>query len=259
MVKQVSLLTPSTNPTRFRHPARVHIGPAHFKQPTLGISPASRLCPLPLCTQELFRDQRDSCPKHGPHPSLRMLLPLLQPWVHAGGVEDVWGVLLRGRMFGSGTRKWLVRTQRKQRGGAGGGGRKRKRRAARVLRRHRGLLLGHLDVARVLPPLVRVQVFSPAEQQEVLGQGSPRQRAARFLELLGAKGPEGLYAFCSVLEHTCPRLLTCLLLEEQDESLGQQGKQGPPVPPCNHGDDPLRDPEGMCLPPMYTDPLYDTR
>jgi len=139
-------------------------------------------------------------------------------------VEEVVAGLLDGKMFGSGSKRWFVKRQRRRQKqqkpswrSAGvrrpGDAKKSKRRAARMLARHRERIVEELDVSVVLPYLVYDRVFSLAEYQEVLGQPTGGKRAEAFLERLAAKGPAGFCSFCAVLEDVRPQLLTCFLLD----------------------------------------------
>lgn len=130
-------------------------------------------------------------------------------------VEDILVGLLNLKMFGSGTRKWFVKKQKRQhqRPGRRPCDRNKKRWSAKILKQHRERLLNELDVNTVLPYLVYAKVFSLGEYKEILGQDSNKKRAEIFLDHLSLKGPSAFCAFCSVLEEVCPHLLTCFLLD----------------------------------------------
>ncbi|XP_014905398.1 uncharacterized protein tjp1b isoform X2 [Poecilia latipinna] len=162
------------------------------------------------------------------------------------------------KMFGSGSKKWFVKKQKKQQQQQQKSGkrpctRKRKRWAAKILKEHREQILSELDVNAVLPYLVYDKVFSLVEYKEILGQESSRGRAEVFLNHLSSKGPAAFGSFCSVLEEVCPRLLTCFLLDGEDGVPGQSKKVGFSVPPNSPAEQPL------CPPPMYTNPMFNTR
>lgn len=126
--------------------------------------------------------------------------------------------LLGLKMFGSGTKRWFVRKQKRQQQQQPKAckrpcTRKKKRWAARILKRHRQKMLSELDVSAVLPHLVYDKVFSLGEYKEILGQESSQERTEIFLDRLSSKGPAAFCSFCSVLEEVCPHLLTSFLLD----------------------------------------------
>ncbi|MED6250402.1 hypothetical protein ATANTOWER_006246 [Ataeniobius toweri] len=170
-------------------------------------------------------------------------------------VEEVLVGLHDLKMFGSGSKTWFVKNQKKhqQKSGKRPCTRKRKRWAAKILKEHREQILSELDVNAVLPYLVYDKVFSLVEYKEILGQESSRGRAEVFLSHLSSKGPAAFCSFCSVLEEVCPRLLTCFLFDGEDGVPGRSWKVGLSMPPNSQAEQPL------CPPPMYTDPLFDTR
>ncbi|XP_039881869.1 tight junction protein ZO-1 isoform X2 [Simochromis diagramma] len=171
-------------------------------------------------------------------------------------VEEVLVGFLNSKMFGSGTKRWFVKRQRRQqqqRSGRKPCARKKQRWAAKILQQHREKILSELDVNSVLPYLVYDKVFSLGEYKEILGQESDKKRTEIFLDHLSSKGPAAFSSFCSVLEEVCPHLLTCFLLDGEDGVSGQGKKGGVTAPPNTPGEQPL------CLPPMYTDPIFDSR
>ncbi|XP_053741460.1 tight junction protein ZO-1 isoform X9 [Synchiropus splendidus] len=182
-----------------------------------------------------------------------MRLPFFGNCVDSG-VEEVLVGLLSQKMFGSGTKKWFVRRQKRQqqRFGRRPCNRKKKRWANRLLKQHRQKILSELDVNTVLPYLVYDKVFSLGEYKEILGQDSNKKRTEIFLDHLSSKGPSAFCSFCSVLEEVCPHLLTCFLLEGEDGSSGKIKKGGLAAPPVKPGEEPL------CSPPMDTGPTFDT-
>lgn len=131
--------------------------------------------------------------------------------------------LLSLKMFGSGTKRWFVRKQKReqqqQRACRRPCSRRKKRRAARILKRHRETMLSELDVGAVLPRLVYDKVFSLGEYKEILGQESSQKRTEIFLERLSSKGPAAFCSFCSVLEEVCPHLLTSFLLDGEGTAI----------------------------------------
>nr|XP_054588935.1 tight junction protein ZO-1 isoform X6 [Nothobranchius furzeri] len=170
-------------------------------------------------------------------------------------VEEVLVGFFDLKMFGSGPKKWFVMKQKRQqqRSGRKPCTRKKKRWAAKILKEHRQQILCELDVNAVLPFLVYDKVFSLVEYKDILGQESSRRRTEVFLDHLSSKGPAAFSSFCSVLEEVCPHLLTCFLLDGEDgvPRLGKKG--GLAVPPKSPGEQP------ECPPPMYTDPVFDSR
>lgn len=130
-------------------------------------------------------------------------------------VEEVLVGFFNLKMFGSGTKKWFVKKEKRQqqRSGRGPCTRKKKRWAAKILKEHRQQILSELDLNAVLPYLVYNKVLSLVEYKEILGQESSRRRAEVFLDHLSSKGPAAFCSFCSVLEEVCPHLLTCFLLD----------------------------------------------
>ncbi len=136
-----------------------------------------------------------------------------------GNVQDVLVGILNVKMFGSGTKKWFVKNNKRQRTkGRKPVNRKRKKWVAKVLKQHREMILKELDVNKVMPHLVYDKVFSLGEYKEILGQDSSKKRAELFLDQLSQKGPSAFNAFCSVLEEVCPHLLTCFLLDCEGKS-----------------------------------------
>lgn len=133
----------------------------------------------------------------------------------------VLAALLSLKMFGSGSKRWFVRKQKRQQQRAGKRPctRKKKRWAARILRQHRQKMLSELDVGAVLPHLVYDKVFSLGEYKEILGQESSLKRTEIFLDRLSSKGPAAFCSFCSVLEEVCPHLLTSFLLDGEGTSV----------------------------------------
>uniref|UniRef100_A0AAZ3P2C2 Tight junction protein ZO-1-like n=1 Tax=Oncorhynchus tshawytscha TaxID=74940 RepID=A0AAZ3P2C2_ONCTS len=121
------------------------------------------------------------------------------------------------KMFESGTKKWFVKKQQRQKPARSVArkpySRKKKKWAAKILKRNRERILNELDVNNVLPYLVYDKVFSLGEHKEILEQDSRKKRVEVFLDQLSLKGPSGLSAFCCVLEEVCPHLLTCFLLD----------------------------------------------
>ncbi|XP_035013518.1 tight junction protein ZO-1 isoform X2 [Hippoglossus stenolepis] len=170
-------------------------------------------------------------------------------------VEEVLVGLLSLKMFSSGTKKWFVKKQKRQQQRAGRRPctRKKKRWANKILKQNRQKILSELDVNTVLPYLVYDKVFSLGEYKEILGQESSKKRTEIFLDHLSSKGPAAFCSFCAVLEEVCPHLLTCFLLEGEDGAAQRGRKGGLPVPPNRPGEQPL------CSPPMYTDPVFDSR
>lgn len=143
-----------------------------------------------------------------------MRLPSLGNCVDTA-VEEVLVEFFNLKMFGSGTKKWFVKRQKRQqhRSGRRPCTRKKKRWTSKVLKDHRQKILSELDVNAVLPYLVYERVFSLVEYKEILGQESSRRRTEVFLDHLSSKGPAAFFSFCSVLEEVCPHLLTCFLLD----------------------------------------------
>lgn len=136
-----------------------------------------------------------------------------------GTAQDVLVGILNVKMFGSGTKKWFIKKNKKQRvKGRKPVNRRRKKWVAKVLKQHREMILKELDVNKVLPYLVYDKVFSLGEYKEILGQDSSKKRAELFLDQLSQKGPCAFNAFCSVLEEVCPHLLTCFLLDCEGKS-----------------------------------------
>lgn len=135
--------------------------------------------------------------------------------------EDVLAGLFNWKMFGSGTKKWFVKKQKRQKQTSGrrpctGG---RKRWASKILKQHRQKILRELDVSAVLPYLVYDQVFSLVEYKEILGQESSKKQTEIFLDRLSSKGPAAFCSFCSILEEVCPHLLTSFLLDEKGTTI----------------------------------------
>ncbi|XP_052399679.1 uncharacterized protein LOC127946902 [Carassius gibelio] len=175
-----------------------------------------------------------------------------------GTVQDVLVGILNVKMFGSGTKKWFIKTNKRQRTkGRKPVNRKRKKWVAKVLKQHREMILKELEVNKVLPYLVYDKVFSLEEYKEILGQESREKRAELFLDQLSLKSPCAFNAFCSVLEEVCPHLLTCFLLDCEDGSAGGNKKQGQTKP--THSQENTLSIERDTVLPMYTDPLFDTR
>ncbi|KAI9529609.1 hypothetical protein NQZ68_007847 [Dissostichus eleginoides] len=169
-----------------------------------------------------------------------------------GAVDEVLLDLLKSNMFGSGTKRWFVKKQKRQyqRPGRRPCTRKKKRWAAKILKKHRQKILSELDVNTVLPHLVYDKVFSLGEYKEILGHESRRKRTEIFLDHLSSKGPSAFCSFCSVLEEVCPHLLTSFLLDEKEGDPGQGRNGGLPVPPNGSAEPPL------FSPPMYTDAVF---
>lgn len=118
------------------------------------------------------------------------------------------------KMFGSGTKRWFMKKQRRQQQRCGRRPCARKKRwATKILQQHREKILSELDVNSVLPYLVYDKVFSLGEYKEILEQESNKKRTEIFLDHLSSKGPAAFGSFCSVLEEVCPHLLTCFLLD----------------------------------------------
>ncbi|KAG1939408.1 tight junction protein ZO-1 [Pimephales promelas] len=177
-----------------------------------------------------------------------------------GTVQDVLTGILNVKMFGSGTKKWFIKKNKRQRTkGRKPVTRRRKKWVAKVLKQNREMILKELDVNKVLPYLVYDKVFSLGEYKEILGQDSSRRRAELFLDQLSQKGPCAFNAFCSVLEEVCPHLLTCFLLDWEDGSAGGNKKQGQTKPALSQENALSKGQDTVCFPPMYTDPLFDTR
>ncbi|XP_056271772.1 tight junction protein ZO-1 isoform X6 [Pseudoliparis swirei] len=170
-------------------------------------------------------------------------------------VEEVLVGPLNSKMFGSVSKKWFVKKQKRHqhRSGRRPCTRKKKRWASKILKRHRQKILSELDVSAVLPYLVYDKVFTLGEYKEILGHESSKKRTEVFLDHLSCKGPAAFCSFCSVLEEECPHLLTSFLLDEKDGAPRQARNGGLPVPPNSPGEQPL------CSPPTYTDPVFDSR
>ncbi|KAI4826183.1 hypothetical protein KUCAC02_021824 [Chaenocephalus aceratus] len=143
-----------------------------------------------------------------------------------GAVDQVLLDLLKSKMFGSGTKRWFVKKQKRQyqRPGRRPCTRKKKRWAAKILKKHRQKILSELDVNTVLPHLVYDKVFSLGEYKEILGT-----------------------------REVCPHLLTSFLLDEKEGDPGQGRNGGLPVPPNGSAEPPL------FSPPMYTDAVFKRR
>ncbi|XP_058854790.1 tight junction protein ZO-1 isoform X5 [Acipenser ruthenus] len=119
-------------------------------------------------------------------------------------------------MFGGATKMWFGKIQKPEKKPWG----KRSKWAAKILKHQRERILKELDVNKVLPYLVYEKVFSLGEYKEILTQESSWKRAEMFLEKLSSKGPTAFCAFCVVLEEVWPHLLTCFLLEGDDQVPG---------------------------------------
>ncbi|XP_053345528.1 tight junction protein ZO-1 isoform X7 [Clarias gariepinus] len=163
-------------------------------------------------------------------------------------------------MFRSGMKKcYLKRTKKLKHGERKAGCWKKKKVAVRLLKQHRELLLNELDVNKVLPYLLYKKVVSLGEYTEIQGQKSGRKRAEIFLDQIVDKGPDAFYSFCSILEEVSPHLLTCFLLGHEAGSCRQNKKQEQNLP-SNSQENAFSKEEGtVCYPPLYTDPLFDTR
>ncbi|XP_077067286.1 tight junction protein 1b isoform X3 [Siphateles boraxobius] len=177
-----------------------------------------------------------------------------------GTVKDVLVGILNAKMFGSGTKRWFIKKNKRQKTkGRKPVTRRRKKWVAKVLKQNREMILKELDVNKVLPYLVYDKVFSLGEYKEILGQDSGKKRAELFLDHLSQKGPCAFNDFCSVLEEVCPHLLTCFLLDWEDGSAGENKKQGQTKPALSQENTLSKGQDTVCFPPMYTDPLFDTR
>ncbi|CAL1594926.1 unnamed protein product [Knipowitschia caucasica] len=170
-------------------------------------------------------------------------------------LEEALAGVFGGKMFGSGTKRWFVKKQRRQPHlyGKRPYSRKKKRWATKILKQNRQKILNELDVNSVLPYLVYEKVFSLGEYKEILSQDTSKKRTEKFLDHLSCKSPAAFCSFCSVLEEVHPHLLTCFLLDGQDGVLGRAKKGGLPVPLNNQVEQPV------CSPPLYTDPVFDSR
>ncbi|TNN87097.1 hypothetical protein EYF80_002852 [Liparis tanakae] len=170
-------------------------------------------------------------------------------------VEEALVGPLNSKMFGSGSKKWFVKKQKRHqhRSGRRPCTRKKKRWASKILKRHRQQILSELDVSAVLPYLVYDKVFTLGEYKEILGHESSKKRTEVFLDHLSSKGPAAFCSFCSVLEEECPHLLTSFLLDAKDGAPRQARNGGLPVPPNSPGEQPLSSP------PTYTGPVFDSR
>ncbi len=92
-----------------------------------------------------------------------------------GNVQDVLVGILNVKMLRSGTKKWFIKNNKRQRTkGRKPANRTRKKWVAKVLKQHREMILKELDVNKVLPYLVYDKVFSLGEYKEILGQDSSR-------------------------------------------------------------------------------------
>ncbi|XP_072290617.1 tight junction protein 1 isoform X10 [Eucyclogobius newberryi] len=170
-------------------------------------------------------------------------------------LEEALVGVLNGKMFGSGTKTWFVKKQRRHHYLCGKRpySRKKKRWTTKILKQNHQRILNELDVNTVLPYLVYEKVFSLGEYKEMLSQDTSKKRTEVFLDRLSSKGPAAFCSFCAVLEEVHPHLLTCFLLDGQDGVLGRAKKGGLPVPLNNQVEQPV------CSPPLYTDPLFDSR
>ncbi|XP_053345493.1 tight junction protein ZO-1 isoform X3 [Clarias gariepinus] len=174
--------------------------------------------------------------------------------------EEILVERFRTKMFRSGMKKcYLKRTKKLKHGERKAGCWKKKKVAVRLLKQHRELLLNELDVNKVLPYLLYKKVVSLGEYTEIQGQKSGRKRAEIFLDQIVDKGPDAFYSFCSILEEVSPHLLTCFLLGHEAGSCRQNKKQEQNLP-SNSQENAFSKEEGtVCYPPLYTDPLFDTR
>jgi len=136
-------------------------------------------------------------------------------------VEEVLVGPLNSKMFGSVSKKWFVKKQKRHqhRSGRRPCTRKKKRWASKILKRHRQKILSELDVSAVFPYLVYDKVFTLGEYKEILGHESSKKRTEVFLDHLSCKGPAAFCSFCSVLEEECPHLLTSFLLDEKGTTI----------------------------------------
>ncbi|KAA0724257.1 hypothetical protein E1301_Tti003527 [Triplophysa tibetana] len=175
-------------------------------------------------------------------------------------IQDVAVGTFNVKMFGSGSKKWFMKknTRQRNKGKKPVNGRKKKW-IAKVLKLHRERILQELDVNKVLPYLVYDEVFSLEEYKEILAQDTSKKRTELFLDQLFQKGPSGFNAFCSVLEEVCPHLLTCFLLDCQDGSAEGNKKQGQTKASHGQANALSKRQETVCFLPMYTDPVFDTR
>ena len=84
---------------------------------------------------------------------------------------------------------------------------------ARLLAKNKATIVRDLDVTQVLPQLLQKGVFTYAEERDILAQRDPRQRTEILIDILSRKGLDAFQEFCSSLENSHPRLLTCFLLD----------------------------------------------
>ena len=87
--------------------------------------------------------------------------------------------------------------------------------SARLLAKHRAILVRDLDINYILPQLVSRGVFKYNEEREVLLSPDPKDRIDVFISILSQKGQDAFQEFCVVLEKSSPRLLTRFLLDSQ--------------------------------------------
>jgi len=85
-------------------------------------------------------------------------------------------------------------------------------RERKLLSAYKADIVNELDVSRLLNILVRKQVFSFADERDILASADRYYRADLFVDRLASKGPDAFREFCVALERTCPSLLTRFLL-----------------------------------------------
>ena len=84
-----------------------------------------------------------------------------------------------------------------------------------LLNKHRAAVINDLNVTQILPELMKRRIFSYTEERKILMPIDPRHRAELLIDLLEDKSEQCIHDFCSVLQHTNPRLATSFALDSQ--------------------------------------------
>lgn len=84
---------------------------------------------------------------------------------------------------------------------------------ARLLSKHRTVIIRDLNVDPILQQFVRKGLVSKREEKGILEIADLSHRTEKFIDVLSGKGLDAFHEFCTSLEKFAPHLLTGFLLD----------------------------------------------
>ena len=83
--------------------------------------------------------------------------------------------------------------------------------------RHRETFTQTIDVTKVMPQMSRSDAFTLRDEETLMSEPRPRQRAVKLLEMVERRGPLALDAFMEAIGEYYPHLYMLLIDDEEDD------------------------------------------